>query len=142
MFIQFSGVSGRNIKDLHKLGSFTVQMLHNLTSLETPPRSITKKQSINKQVDTEKKNKKQFHLLAHTPFFGQQYLLCMCEDNSQRKREREWCSMREYRSETEEKTALLIVFQKKVAKVCMFELNVTSCKSQPLCVGEANNQDN
>lgn len=31
-----------------------------------------------------------------------------------------------------EKAALLIVFQKKVVRVCTFELNVTSCKSQPL----------
>lgn len=61
-------------------------------------------------------------------------LLCLCEDNSQRKREREWCSERErgYRREAEEKAALLIVFQKKVVRVCTFELNVTSCKSQPL----------
>lgn len=31
---------------------------------------------------------------------------------------------------------LLIVFQKKVAEVCTFELNVTSCKSPPLCLEE------
>lgn len=40
---------------------------------------------------------------------------------------------RGYRREAGEKAALLIVFQKKVAKVCAFELNVTSCKSQLLC---------